>query len=59
MFVFVIIKEPENDRFEEVIAEMRRNLNWVAELPRHGQGVLEKMDNINDDVDVSKDLEVP
>ena len=54
-FIFL---EPENDNFMEVLLEMRQQLGWINELPRHGPGFREKMAKLQDKPRIEDNVEV-
>lgn len=54
----VILTEPENDNFVEVVLGFREKLGWLNKLPRHGPGSRKAMDAIQDKPDPEKHPEV-
>jgi hypothetical protein len=39
---------PENDKVVDNLLEMRQNLNWVTEIPRHGPDCRKDMEILKD-----------
>ena len=56
--VCVCPSEPENDNFVATVLEIRADLGWINELPRHGPGSRKAMDALQDKPDPDTDLEV-
>ena len=46
---------PPNDNFVETVIEMRKALGWVVEIPRHGPGCREALDNLKDKPVITED----